>query len=70
MLPGAGFGLGRVLMPLTRTLSGEPQRWDRVLSRRPAWIGRVCAAGFVLAPVVGALAEGCFWLRGRWTYRP
>jgi hypothetical protein len=52
VLAGLGFGLGRVLMPAARTLSGEPQSWDRVLLRRLAWIGRLCAAGFVLSLLV------------------
>lgn len=60
VLAGLGFGLGRVLMPLTRTLSGEPRHWDRVLLRRLAWIGRLCAAGFLLSLLVVALGEGWF----------
>ncbi|MDP4504817.1 hypothetical protein [Nonomuraea turcica] len=59
VLAGLGFGLGRVLMPLARSVSGDPQQWDRVLLRRMAWIGRFCAAGFVL-PLIVILGEG--WL--------
>ncbi|WP_061298088.1 hypothetical protein [Herbidospora cretacea] len=52
LLAGLGFGLGRVLMPLTRSLSGDPARWDRHLLGRLAWVGRWCAAGFLLALLV------------------
>lgn len=52
VLAGLGFGLGRVLMPVTRSFSGDPEGWDRVLLRRLAWVGRICAAGFLLALLV------------------
>ncbi|GAA0411887.1 hypothetical protein Acor_15860 [Acrocarpospora corrugata] len=52
VLAGLGFGLGRVLMPLTRSLSGDPQGWDHHLLRWLAWVGRLCAAGFLLALLV------------------
>ncbi|MGS2641285.1 hypothetical protein [Streptosporangium sp. LJ11] len=52
VLAGLGFGMGRVLMPLTRSLSGDPQRWDRHLLGRSARVGRWCAAGFLLVLLV------------------
>ncbi|MEO3808043.1 hypothetical protein ABGB17_03480 [Sphaerisporangium sp. B11E5] len=52
VLAGLGFGLGRVLMPLTRSSSGDPARWDRDLLRWLAWVGRLCAAGFLLSLLV------------------
>ncbi|MFC6087070.1 hypothetical protein [Sphaerisporangium aureirubrum] len=52
VLVGLGFGLGRILMPLTRSLSGDPKAWDRNLLRHLTWVGRLCAAGFLLSLVV------------------
>ncbi|MFF5213468.1 hypothetical protein [Streptosporangium sp. NPDC000396] len=49
VLAGLGFGIGRILMPLSRALSGEPQQWDRGLLGSARWIGRLCAAGFLLS---------------------
>ncbi|MEU7894083.1 hypothetical protein AB0B45_14600 [Nonomuraea sp. NPDC049152] len=52
LLAGLGFGLGRALMPLTRTLSGDPAAWDtRMLASMP-WVGRACAVAFVAAIVM------------------
>lgn len=55
LLAGVGFdlglGLGRALMPLTRSRSGRPQMWDRSLLRHLRSIGRICGLGFALAAV-------------------
>jgi hypothetical protein len=34
---GAGFGLGRALMPVLRTWSGDGPKWDVLLQRRLGW---------------------------------
>ncbi|WP_157549237.1 hypothetical protein [Nonomuraea candida] len=49
LLAGLGFGVGRTLMPLSRALSGDPRRWDTKLLGSTAWVGRLCATGFLLA---------------------
>lgn len=49
LLAGLGFGVGRVLMPLSRALSGDPRRWDTKLLASTAWVGRLCATGFLLS---------------------
>lgn len=49
LLAGLGFGVGRTLMPLARALSGDPRRWDTKLLGSTAWVGRLCAIGFLLA---------------------
>ncbi|SDK08959.1 hypothetical protein SAMN05421874_10584 [Nonomuraea maritima] len=49
LLAGLGFGVGRTLMPLARALSGDPRQWDTRLLASTAWVGRLCAIGFLLA---------------------
>ncbi|GAA4972355.1 hypothetical protein GCM10023334_097420 [Nonomuraea thailandensis] len=49
LLAGLGFGVGRALMPLSRALSGDPRRWDTKLLASTAWVGRLCATGFLLS---------------------
>ncbi|MFG2073802.1 hypothetical protein [Nonomuraea maritima] len=49
LLAGLGFGVGRTLMPLARALSGVPRQWDTRLLASTAWVGRLCAIGFLLA---------------------
>lgn len=56
LLAGVGFGLGRALMPFSRSRSSRPQMWDQSLLRHLRWIGRICALGFALA--AGALFIG------------
>jgi hypothetical protein len=58
VLAGLGFGLGRILMPLTRSRSGDPEGWDRNLLRWVVWVGRICAAGFLLALLVALITGG------------
>jgi hypothetical protein len=60
VLAGIGFGLGRVLMPLARSRSGDPQLWDRVMLRWIVWVGRLCAAGFLLSLMVVLVGGGWF----------
>lgn len=62
LLAGIGFGLGRVLMPLSRALSVDPQGWDTDMLSTTAWIGRACATGFVLALAALFLPEAALWL--------
>ncbi|MFJ2031766.1 hypothetical protein [Streptosporangium sp. NPDC087985] len=49
LLAGLGFGVGRALMPLSRALSGDPRQWDTELLASTAWVGRLCATGFLLS---------------------
>ncbi|WP_336216347.1 hypothetical protein [Nonomuraea sp. LPB2021202275-12-8] len=49
LLAGLGFGVGRTLMPLSRALSGAPRQWDTKLLASTAWVGRLCATGFLLS---------------------
>ncbi|MGA4993747.1 hypothetical protein [Nonomuraea bangladeshensis] len=49
LLAGLGFGVGRTLMPLSRALSGDPRGWDTKLLASTAWVGRLCAAAFLLS---------------------
>ncbi|MDI6103051.1 hypothetical protein QLQ12_30995 [Actinoplanes sp. NEAU-A12] len=49
VLAGLGFGFGRILMPYVRSRAADAHEWDGVLLSTLPWLGRVCAAGFVLA---------------------
>jgi len=42
ILLGLGFGAGRALMPVTRTLANDPRRWDDRLARTDR-VGKVTA---------------------------
>lgn len=49
LLAGLGFGFGRVLMPVVRSLSPSPRRWDARLEQLLAWTGRGTAVAFAAA---------------------
>jgi hypothetical protein len=60
LLAGLGFGIGRALMPLTRSRAPRPDVWDKALLLRLRLIGRLCAVGF-LAAAVGLLSVSPGW---------
>ncbi|MEV8372842.1 hypothetical protein AB0P21_08885 [Kribbella sp. NPDC056861] len=47
LLAGLGFGIGRALMPLARTYSGDPEGWDNAMLGKMTRIGRTSAIGFI-----------------------
>lgn len=48
-LAGLGFGIGRALMPLARTYSGDPEGWDDAMLGKMKRIGQTSGVGFVIS---------------------